>query len=142
MVARQASQHDPIRRITAEMSRAFIMCRSRGHRWDEDAHYVLVPDSRPQTATLTLQCERCTSKRIDRITQRFSGRWEFDGRHYEYTDGYLIHTDSDIGIARSDFVDELVRRDISFHLGPTQSTRPQASARASHGLKPTPLGAS
>lgn len=96
------------------MSRAFIMCRSRGHRWNDDAYYVLVPNSRPLVATLTLRRERCTSKRIDRIVQRIDQRWEFDGRHYEYVDGYLIDAGSDIGITRSDIVDELVRRDISF----------------------------
>lgn len=112
MVATQTYQQDPVRSITAEMSRAFIMCRSRGHRWDDDACYVLDPDSKPRSATLTLRCERCTSKRFDRIAQRRNGRWEFDGRHYEYADGYLIDANSDLGLTRSDFVDELVRRDV------------------------------
>jgi hypothetical protein len=123
MVARQASQQDSIRTLTAEMSRAFIMCRSRGHRWNDEAHYVLVPDSSPQSAALTLQCERCMSKRIDRITRRPSGRWEFDGRHYEYADGYLIDSNSDIGVTRSDFVDELVRRDVALDKGASPPPR-------------------
>ena len=112
MVARKTAPQDTIRGIAAEMSRAFIMCRSRGHRWNDEAYYILVPDSRPQAATLTLQCERCTSKRIDRITRRLNGRWEFETRRYEYVDGYLIDANNDIGVTRADFMDELVRRDL------------------------------
>jgi hypothetical protein len=112
MVDRQRTPVKVIKDHTTDMSRAFIKCRSRGHRWDDTAHYTLIPDSKPEAAELALCCERCTTRRFDRMARKRGGRWEFDGRHYEYPDGYLIEPGSDVALTRADYSEELVRRDL------------------------------
>lgn len=101
-----------IRDNTAEMSRAFLVCRSRGHRWPDEAHYYKVPDSKPEIAEQILLCDRCGTERVDRLIRRRGGRWEFHGRQYNYAEGYLAAADA-IKLTRADYTSELVRRDLS-----------------------------
>lgn len=94
------------------MDRAFLKCRSQGHRWSDDSPYIKVPGSKPEAATQTLECERCGSARIDRMVRRYGGRWEFEARYYDYADGYLIDAEPDERPSKADCRAELAHRDL------------------------------
>lgn len=91
----------------------FIGCREVGHAWEPGGF-----DERPGTfgVARVLKCLRCPASRHD----IYNYRGELLSRQYKYPDGYQIKGG---GFTRTDFREELFRREGIRHLKPVKKQR-------------------